>query len=222
MALVLTAHCQPHSLQGQETGPVHTRNKTSMKLHLEPRGFPYPTARKDPNASVGMEGAAVGAAEGIKEPPAASMVETSSRVGKVCASHRTRWFLPSGLLQPQACSTPSSPSTLTPPRTPLTFHLLLQPCTRHVLPSPPTLISTTNREDDRTIVTLHPGERAVRCGEGIQLCWFNTVALSIAQSSLKQKVRTNEAKGHPGYLFLKPRSWSSVPLKVPISEPPPG
>lgn len=65
------------------------------------------------------------------------------------------------------------------------------------------------------------GDSAVRCGEGTQLRWFNTVALSTAQSSLKQKVRTNEAKAHPGYLSLKQGHWSSVSLKVPTSEPPP-
>lgn len=62
---------------------------------------------------------------------------------------------------------------------------------------------------------------AVRCGEGIQLSWFNTVALSTAQSSLRQKVRTKEVKAHPGCLSLKQGNWSSVSLKVPTSEPPP-
>lgn len=105
---------------------------------------------------------------------------------------------------------PGSPPTIASPRA----HLLLcriQPCARHMLPwyHLPAI-----RKDDKTIITFHPRDRAVGCEDGTQLSWLDTITLSTAQSSLKQRVRAQEVKAHPGCLSLRQGGWSSAPLEV--------
>lgn len=103
-------------------------------------------SRKDPNVSVG-KGLLLGLVEDLEELLAASLVRTSSCVGKVCASHRNQVVPPIRLLlstnQPQAAqhlaAHPHSPHQETPQVPPLatTGHQ-----TRAAL-VPPTLISST-------------------------------------------------------------------------------
>lgn len=200
----------PTAPQGQVSGPIHTRNRKECSYILTSVASLNPLPGRTLTPAWG------------RGAPAASMVETSSCVGKECA------FTGRGGSSHQGSSSPR-----------LAQHLAAHPHSLHPRqPSPST--SCYNRApdtccprtahsdkyhlwgDDRTVVTLHLGEGAVRCGEGIQLCRFHTVALSTAQSSLKQKGRTNEARAHPRYRSLKQRGWSSVPPKVPTSEPPPG
>lgn len=118
MALVLTAHGQLQ-LPGPET---HSHKKQEMSSILNFSSFPSshngtkkPTAGNDPNISVG-KGLLWGLMKDLEEPLVASLVKTSSCVGKVCTSHGNQVVPPARLLstdQPQACSTPRSPCTLT-------------------------------------------------------------------------------------------------------------
>lgn len=145
--------------------------------------------------------------EDLEEPLAASLVRgvfISQEPGG--SSHQA----PSEHNQPQACSILRSLSQDTPSGSTSCYYRASDMCC-------PSATHSDKYHLSEEMTELSSCGIVVRYGEGR----FNTVALSTAQSSLKQKVRTNEVKAHPGYLSLKQGSWSSVPLKVPTSEPPP-